>query len=102
MIHKKMNKKATLFGWLLVIVAIVLISSTIVSFNSIKNKLSLEVETSLKINELNSLGKNYEIYLNHSSNLALRQAYFDTIANIKQSASANCQESNGEIILSSF
>ncbi len=101
-IPKKMNKKATLFGWLLVIVTIILIGSTIASFNSIKNKLSLEVESSSKINELNSLNGNYAIYLNRSSSLALQQAYFDTISNIKQSASASCQESDGKIILSSF
>lgn len=69
-----MNKKG-IFGVLLVFATIMIIGTAIISFNVAKNKISSEIDTPIRLIELNAIKNNFLIYSNNSVILASQHSY---------------------------
>ena len=80
----RLNKKG-IFGVLLVFATIMIIGTAIISFNTAKNKISSEIDTPIRLIELNAIKNTFLIYSNDSVNLASQHSYkilFDEINDI--------------------
>jgi len=78
------NKKG-IFGVLLVFATIMIIGTAFISFNAAKNKISSEIDTPIRLIELNAIKNTFLIYSNDSVNLASQHSYkilFDEINDI--------------------
>ena len=84
----RLNKKG-IFGVLLVFATIMIIGTAIISFNTAKNKISSEIDTPIRLIELNAIKNTFLIYSNDSVNLASQHSYkilFDEINDIFSSS----------------
>lgn len=86
---KKTNNRG-IFGVMLVFATIVIIVTAIISFNAARNKISSEIDTPIRITELNSIKDNFLAYSNDSTIVASQQSYADLIKEINTVFSGSC------------
>lgn len=92
------NKKG-IFGVMLVFATIVILITALISFNAAKNKISSEIDTPIRLTELNTIKNNFLVYSNNSVILASQHSYNAVFKEISGVVSSSCMTYLNSVVI---
>ncbi len=95
----KLNKKATIFGILLVFGTLIILGTTIFSFHSAKDKLIIDFDSPKYLYQLNSIKENFIGFEEQSEKYAVHSAFYKILNQINLVFPNDCLAYSSSVIL---